>query len=130
LGVHAQHGVYFWDVVITGDSYQLPSNGSFFLFWYGEDGMDLYAFVPLYSMDVISQECNGFTPVGHARLFLTECETHGRQVSFDLVFIVYGFLLCAIDQNDKVVGVSGIPQLRMMSVVIQGCMPSFLFQLF
>src|SRR5712691_9470384 len=77
FGAHVEHGVLFWDVVVTGCFKKIPPYQSFFLFRYGEDGSDLYAVFPQLSVDVISQECYGLVPVGNARLLPTELESHG-----------------------------------------------------
>src|SRR5712691_4601618 len=77
FGAHVEHGVLFWDVVVTGCFKKIPPYQSFFLFRYGEDGSDLYAVFPQLSVDVVSQECYGLVPVGNARLLPTELESHG-----------------------------------------------------
>ena len=72
FGVHRQHGVSFWDVVITGYSEEFPSYLSLFFFWYGENGFNLYASISQRTMDVRAKEGYGFIPVSHSGLFYTE----------------------------------------------------------
>ena len=129
FGVHRQHGVSFWDVVITGYSEEFPSYLSLFFFWYGENGFNLYASISQRTMDVRAKEGYGFIPVSHSGLFSTEFSSSTCSLIFDAVFDVSGVFFCAIDEYDKVVGVPDISSLGLMRSIVVGSMSSFPFQL-
>lgn len=118
FGVQEYHGVEFRDVVVTGHVQKRPSYSSFFVFWDGEDGFDLYALGSEGPVDGVAKEHDGLTPMGDLRLFLTQCEAHGSSVPFDGAFHVSGLLFSPVDEDDNVSSVPDVSPFCVMPSII------------